>query len=233
MMIDPINEPEHIRKELLSMAEPGYQKFASSLIPGCDNLIGVRIPEIRKIAKRIARDYPIYYLDNASPEYFEEFMVKALVIGNMKDDIEVLLEQAALFIPEIDNWSVCDSFCSEFKIVRQHKELVWDFLQRYWQSDKPYEIRVAVVMFLFHFIEQNYLEELFYIFEHIENENYYVKTAVAWVVSMCFVNFSKETMAFLQDNHMDDETYHKALQKIRESQRVDRETKEILKAMKR
>ncbi len=228
MMIDPINKPEHIRKELLSMAEPEYQKFASSLIPNCDNLIGVRIPKIRKIAKRIARNCPIYYLDNVSPKYFEEFMVKALVIGNMKDDIEVLLEQAALFIPEINNWSVCDSFCSEFKIVRKHKERVWDFLQKYWQSDKPYEIRVAVVMFLFHFMEQNYLEKLFSIFEQIKNENYYVKMAIAWAVSICFVNFPKETMAFLRDNHMDDETYHKTLQKIRKSLRVDRETKETI-----
>lgn len=222
-----------IRTELENLAEEKYQKFASTLIPGCDNLIGVRIPNIRKIAKRIAKDNPIKYLDHANEIYFEEKMLKALIIGNMKDDIEIILEQVALFIPKVDNWSVCDSFCNELKIVRNYKGRVWRFLQRYWQSDKPYEIRVAVVMLLFHFIEEKYLDDLFFIFDIIENDDYYVKMAVAWAISICFVKFPTETMDFLNNNHLDNETYNKILQKIRESLQVDQETKEIIKAMKR
>lgn len=225
--------PNDIRNELLSLAEPKYKKFASSLIPGCDNLIGVRIPTIRKIAKRIVKDNPIEYLDNAEDIYFEETMLKALIIGNLKDDIEIVLEQITLFIPKITNWSICDSFCNELKIVKEHRERVLKFLQRYWQSDKGYEIRVAVVILLFYYIEEKYLDDLFFILDIIEHDDYYVKMAVAWAISMCFIKYPDETMHFLKDNHLDDETYNKSLQKIRESLKVGKETKEIIKAMRR
>ncbi len=222
-----------IRKELFALSDEKFKVFASSLIPGCDNLIGVQIPHLRKIAKKIAKDNPIDFLDNADDLYFEETMIKALVIGNMREDIEVIIEQVALFVPKITNWSLCDSFCNELKIVRLHKERVWKFLQRYHQSNEAYEIRFAVVMLLFHFIEKPYLEDVLFICDVITHEDYYVKMAVAWCLQVCFVNFPAETMDYLKENNLDDETFNKALQKIRESRKVDETTKENLQSMKR
>lgn len=66
-----INDEKSVRLELEYLAEEKYKDFASALIPGCDNLIGLRIPSIRKIAKRIAKDNPINYLANANDIYFE------------------------------------------------------------------------------------------------------------------------------------------------------------------
>ena len=57
--------------------------------------------------------------------------------------------------------------------------------------------------------------------------------AVAWAISMAYVKFSEKTWEFLQNNHLDDFTYNKALQKMVESYRVDNETKEKIKKMKR
>ncbi len=222
-----------IRRELFALSDEKFREFATSLIPGCDNLIGVRIPDIRKIAKRIAKDNPIDFLDNAHDIYFEETMLKALIIGNMKEDIEEMLEQIALFVPKITNWSLCDSFCNELKIARNHKERVWKFLQRYHQSNEAYEIRFAVVMFLFHFIEEQYLDDILFICDVITHEDYYVKMAVAWCLQACFANFSAETMVYLKDNNLDNFTYNKALQKITESLKVNKATKEIIKSMKR
>ncbi len=222
-----------IRKQLFALSDEKFKKFATSLIPGCENLMGVRIPQIRKIAKKIAKDNPIDFLDNADDVYFEETMLKALVIGNMNEDIEVTLEQIALFVPKITNWSLCDSFCNELKIVRLHKERVWKFLQRYHQSNEAYEIRFAVVMLLFHYVEQQYIDDILFICDVITHEDYYVKMAVAWCLQVCFVNFPAETMEYLKDNNLDDETHNKALQKIRESLKVDKATKEIIKAMRR
>ncbi len=227
------NSENQIRQELLELAEPKYQKFASALIPNCDNLIGVRIPAIRKIAKRIANENPIEFLQNTNDIYFEETMLKALVIGNMKEDIDTVLKQAKLFIPKITNWSLCDSFCNELKIIRKHQEKVWDFLEKYRHSNKAYEIRTAVVMMLFHFINEDYINEFFPIFDSIKHDDYYVKMGVAWAISICFVKFPEKTMTYLKNNQLDDETYNKSLQKIRESLRVDKSTKEIIKQMKR
>ncbi len=227
------NLKKEIRAELLSLAEPKYQKFASSLIPGVKNLIGVRIPAIRKIAKRIAVNDPIKYLSITGDLYFEELMTQALVIGNMKDGIDVILEQSALFIPKINNWSICDSFCNEVKIFRKHKDKVWKFAKSYLKSDKTYDIRTAVVIMLFHFIDDDYIDKMFPIFDNIKHQDYYVKMAVAWAVSICFVHYPEKTMTYLKNNKLDDETYNKSLQKIRESLRVSKETKEIIKSMRR
>ncbi len=225
---------EHsVRAELVSLAEPTYQKFSAALIPGCENLLGVRIPLLRKIAQRLVREGQAAYVRHAQDLYFEETMLKGFIIGNLRQDIEAILTEAAYFIPKITNWSLCDSFCTELKIVKKHKERVWEFMQPYALSTQAYEIRVAVVLGLMYYKEEAYLNHLFAHYNAIKHEDYYVKMAVAWAVSMCFVALPEPTMAFLKNNQLDDFTYNKSLQKIRESLKVPHEMKEFIKTMKR
>ena len=138
-----------------------------------------------------------------------------------------------MFIPKISNWSLCDSFCCELKIIKKNRERVWEFLKDYINSNKPYDIRVAVVMYLNYYIEEKYLEDLFFAFDRINNDDYYVKMAVSWAISICFVKFPDETMKYLHNNSLDDFTYNKALQKIIESNRVTKEKKDEVRKMKR
>lgn len=229
-----VNKTEQeVRTQLQELSEESYRRFAASLIPGCNNMMGVPIPQIRKLAKQMAKQAPLSYLRQAQEVYFEETMLKALIIGNLRTDIETVLEQAALLIPKITNWSVCDSFCSELKITRQYPQQVWQFLQPYWRSEKTYEIRFAVVMMLDYFIDEAHLRQLFGIFDQIHHPDHYVKMAVAWAISQCYPQFPEETMVYLRENRLDHETYNRALQKIRESRRVDSDTKAKLKSMKR
>jgi 3-methyladenine DNA glycosylase AlkD len=160
-------------------------------------------------------------------------MLQGMVIGLLNEDIEVVLEQVKKFVPKINNWSVCDTFCNGLKIIKEHKSYVWEFLKPYYESNDAYDIRFAVVTMLFFYIEEEYIEKMFSIFDSIHHSNYYVKMAVAWAISMCYVNLPEQTMSYLKNNHLDDDTYNKALQKIRESLKVDKRTKEIIKAMKR
>ncbi len=228
-----ISKEKEVRKELIALSEEKYKVFASSLIPGINNLIGVRIPEIRKIAKKMVKNDEIEYLNNANDIYFEETMLKGFIIGNLKEDIEIVLKQVELFIPKISNWSICDSFCSELKIVRNYDKRVWEFLEKYYTSNKEYEIRFAVVLMLFHFIKKEYIDDILHVCDTIKNEEYYVKMAVAWCLSICYVKFPKQTHKYLLNNNLDDFTFNKAIQKIRESFRVDKITKEELNKLKR
>lgn len=224
-----------LRVELESMADAKHKAFTEKLIPGCNNVLGLRIPQQRTIAKRIAKSDIVTYLrtkQDAQDIYFEEVMIEALVVGQIKD-IDLALEYATHFIPKIHNWAHNDSFCSDFKIAKKHQAEVWDFIQPYLQSANAYDIRVAVVIMLFHFINEEYIDQHFAIYDAITHEDYYVKMAVAWAISMCFVKFPEKTMPYLKNNQLDDDTYNKALQKIRESLRVDKETKELIKSMKR
>jgi 3-methyladenine DNA glycosylase AlkD len=57
--------------------------------------------------------------------------------------------------------------------------------------------------------------------------------AVAWALSICFVKYPAKAMTYLNKNTLDDFTYNKTLQKITESFRVSKETKIIIRNMKR
>ena len=224
---------EKIRKELEIIAEENYRIFAAKLIPNIDNLLGVRLPKLRKIAKKIVQlDYE-YYLAMDNPLYFEEVMLQGMIIGEIKLPWTERSRYVKQFISKINNWSVCDSFCCGLKFEISEKQLVWQFLQPYFASEAPYDIRFAVVMLLFHFVDEKYAPKAFTLFDQIKNGDYYVKMAVAWAISIYFRELPRLTMAYLLNNQLDDWTYNKALQKITESLKVDCNTKTIIRTMKR
>lgn len=222
-----------IREKLLKLAEADYQKFSSNLIPNVDNILGVRLPEIRKMAKEIAKEDWQTYIKMANDDYFEEIMLQGMVIGLVQCDVKERLELIRNFVPKIDNWSVCDSFCNSLKFTLKNKEAVWQFLMPYFNSSKEYEGRFAIVMLLNYYIEQEYINRVLQTLDDINHDGYYVKMAIAWAISYCYIKFPDETMVYLKKNKLDNFTYNKSLQKIRESNRVDQDTKAMIKEMKR
>ncbi|PIC85224.1 DNA alkylation repair protein [Sporosarcina sp. P20a] len=223
-----------IRKQLVERIDPGYQKFSSALIPNVDNILGVRMPELRQLAKEIAKGDWRAYLQTANDEYFEEVMLQGLVIGYVKADLEELLTYVAEFVSKIDNWSVCDSFCSGLKMTKKNKERVWPFLQSYLVSEKEYELRFGIVMLLIYYSEPDYIDRVIGLLDRVQHEGYYVKMAVAWALSICFVKLPDKTMNYLAgENSLDLFTYNKALQKITESTRVEQDMKKLIRSMKR
>ncbi len=229
-----------IKEQLFHLADEKYRQFQSGLCPNTDGIIGVRLPILRKLAKEIAKGDWREYLNyannqyrNANSQYFEEVMLTGMVIGYVKADKEEILKYVADFVPQIDNWAVCDSFCTGLKFTKVNKSRVWEFIQPYLFSEEEFQIRFGVVMLLNYYIEADYIDRVLDILNRIKHEGYYVKMAVAWAISMCFVKYEIETMSFLEKNELEDFTYNKAIQKIIESLQVDQETKEILKKMKR
>ncbi|WP_058303766.1 DNA alkylation repair protein [Gorillibacterium timonense] len=222
-----------IRDQLSAWVDEDYRKFSAALIPTITNVMGVRLPELRKLARRIARSDWRAYLAQAEDDFFEETMLQGMVIGYAKMEIDERLLYIAQFVPKIDNWSVCDSFCSGLKMTASHPETMWLFLQPYLRSDKEFELRYGVVMLLNYYVSELYIQEVLDRLNRIRHEGYYVKMAVAWAISICFIKLPEPTMALLQNNSLDDFTYNKALAKITESLRVDPETKKRIRSMRR
>lgn len=221
-----------IKERLLELAEEKYRSFSSSLTPGKDNILGVRLPLLRKLAKEIVKGDWRRYLSEAEEDTMEELLLQGMVIGYCGAGLEEVLQLSAHFIPKIDCWPVCDSFCGGLKIAATNKERVWEFIQPYLKSEREYEIRFGVVMLLY-YLQEEYAPLAFAHFNRIKHEGYYVKMAVAWVLSMYYVNLPEITMGYLRENELDKFTYNKALQKIVESLKVDPETKRMIKGMKR
>lgn len=216
-----------IRKRLEQEAEEKYRVFSSALIPNIDNVLGVRIPKLNKLVKELYKTDWKPFL-NQPCIYMEETMLQGMLIAKTGD-----FELVKQFVPKINNWSVCDKFCNSLKCVKDNKQQVWKFIQPYLKSKKEYNNRFALVIILEYFIEEDYLAKIFEILNTFNSKKYYAQMAVAWLVSMCFVEYPTETTEFLKTTKLDDWTYNKSIQKIIESLKVDKPTKQKLKLMKR
>lgn len=201
--------------------------------------------------------------------YYEEIMLKGMIIGmqkvssrngkrtykdnvaclsnNLKTiSIDELYIQIENFVPKINNWAVCDTFCAGLKQVKKYPEETYELLQKFLKSDEEFSIRFGLVMLLDYYIKEDYLANIFDICDEAAEaekartddkgeplEYYYVKMAIAWLISTCFIKFYDETLEYMAKCRLDDWTYNKALQKARESMRLTSAQKDELKAIKR
>ena len=225
---------EEIKKKLLELSEEEYRKFSSSLLPDIDNVLGVRLPKLRKLAREIYSSGRWQkYLIDFKPEYMEEVMLQGMLIGLIKDKPEVILEYVKEFVPKINNWSVCDCFCGGLKFIKDSRELVWDFIQPYFKSKNEYDIRFAYVILLSYYIDIEFIDRVFKLIDEFKDERYYTKMAVAWALSICYIKFPEKTLKYLKSSKLDNWTFNKSIQKICESLRVDKQMKNMLKYLKR
>lgn len=224
-----------LKKELLELAEPDYQQFNSRLIPNIepDTILGVRLPALRKIGARLAKGDWRAYLEAARDDSFEEIMLQGIVIGCAKMDFPELLTYVQWFLPKIDNWAVCDCFCGGLKKVKNHREEMRPLIEQCLADDRAYFIRFGAVMLMDYYMDEAEVERALALLDAVCHEDYYVKMAVAWTISIYYVHFPAKVMPYLMNNHLDDFTYHKALQKIIESRRISKEEKERIRSMKR
>lgn len=224
---------QKVQCRLRELAEPSLQAFASTIIPGAVNILGVRTPRLRALAREICREDWRAWLSLAAEDSHEETVLQAMVICEARMEPEERLELVGSFIPKITNWATCDVFCAGLKDARKYPERYWDFIQPCLHDSREFHIRFGVVMMLAHFIKEPYLERILSLLDGIRHEGYYVKMAVAWALSVCFIKFPERTLRYLQNNHLDDETFSKALRKIIDSFRVNRETKDVIRSLRR
>lgn len=233
--------PEEVRSFFLTLAEDKYRDFSSSLLPGTERIIGVRLPLIRKTAQKIARgDWRLFLQESWALAYesggedvlFEEKMLHGMILGSVRNaDLDEFFHYCAYYIRTIDNWSLCDSFCSSLKTAKKaaaHADYVWNFLQPYFVlPDIPsneFQVRFALVMLISSFLQEENLEKIFDQIAKTLHSGYYVKTAKAWLLSMCYVHFPPVCRpvfsAFEKGRYpfnLDEFTWKKTIQKIKES----------------
>ena len=229
-MCNDINKK--IRDELFMLSDENFKKFHSNLCPNIDNIIGVRTPLLRKIAKDLSKNNYSLYLTKAYSDYYEEIMIEGLTIGYIKVDNETRFKYIKEFIPKINNWAICDTFCNNLKFTKKNMDEMWNFIINYLSSKKEFELRFAIVMMLNFYITPEYIDKVLEILNNISHDGYYVKMAVAWAISFAYIRFPDKTLSFLQNNNLDKFTYNKSLQKIIESNRVSKEDKDLIRSMK-
>lgn len=222
-----------IRERLFALSEPEFQKFSAALIPGEERMLGVRLPALRVLAKEIARsDGWVDYLAAAPRDYFEEIMLRGMIIGAVQISPEERIRRIQSFIPEIDSWSICDSFCAGLKFSAKNREMVFSFVRPYCGSQKEFEARFGYVMLLDFFLTEEYIDAVLSLVSSFSHPAYYARMAVAWLLATALAKFPSQAMHCLKTAPLDDFTYRKTIQKALESFRVSPALKQELRKLR-
>ena len=222
-----------IQKELFSRQDKEYMKFLSKLTPNVseDTIIGVRIPEIRKLAKKLVKNNEYEdFLKELPHKYYDENLLHGAIISENKD-FENCIELLDNFLPFIDNWAVCDTISP--KIFKKHKKELIEKVKEWSQSDKTYTCRFGVEMLMTHFLDEDFKKEYLEMVANIHSEEYYVKMVVAWFFATALAKQWDYAVIYLENNRLDVWVHNKTIQKARESLRILEDKKGYLKGLKR
>lgn len=214
----------NFREELFNLQDLKYRDFHSALVPNIDKeqIIGVRLPELRKIGKKLTDN-------NFDWHYYEEIMLHGFYIGYAKLSYEERISLLTEFIPYINNWAVCDCVSSTLKFVNKNRSDFLEFLKPYMNSQKEYELRFAVVMLMYYYLDDKYLKFTVDYLSKIKSDYYYVNMAVAWALSVTFVKDSNLVLPLIENYVLEPFVHNKTISKICDSYRVDKPIKEKLK----
>ena len=222
-----------IQKELFSLQDKKYMKFLSKLTPNVseDTIIGVRIPEIRKLAKKLVKnDEYEDFLKELPHKYYDENLLHGAIISENKD-FENCIELLNSFLPFVDNWAVCDTISP--KIFKKHKKELIEKIKEWSQSDKTYTCRFGVEMLMTHFLDEDFKKEYLEMVANIHSEEYYVKMVIAWFFATALTKQWDYAVIYLENNRLDVWVHNKTIQKARESLRILEDKKRYLKGLKR
>lgn len=210
-----------VRDTLIAFADPAYRAFIQPLVKTDKEIIGVRLSHLHSLARQLAKNAPLALIHNTEDLYHEETLLWALVIAYAPIAEKERLALIDSFLPHIDNWEVCDSFCTALKTAKKEQKLYRPFLEQKLVSFHPYTVRFAVVMLLCHFIDETTSKEILELLATVKKEERCVRMAIGWAVATCFAVDPDRTFSILFSGAFDKETLRIAVQKIRESRRIN------------
>ncbi len=221
-----------IQKKLFSYQDLKYQEFMLKSIPNEKELIGVRMPILKKIAIDLSKSKEVKAYLLAQPKFHEEKILQALITAQLFSSFNQI-DLVKNFIPKITNWAVCDTFCTYLKQVQYNLPEFFNFIEPYCSSEKEFDVRVSLVLLLTYYINQEYLSQIFKILDQFHHQGYYAKMAAAWLLSLCYLKYPQQTKEYLVESKLDSDTFNKGIQKIIESNLTSKSDYVFLKSLKK
>lgn len=219
---------KEVKEILLSKADKKYQKFSQTLTPNAKNILGVKVPQIKQLAKELARNNITYKTNKIKEPSFEEILLEGFLIAYTKTPFDIFVKEIKNFVPKINNWAHCDLFCCSLKRIKKHEEYFLNFIQPYLKSKQEFKVRFALVILLAYYVQEKYLTFIFDTLDNFKHCGYYAKMAAAWLLSVCFVKFPKETFDYAKKTKLDEWTFKKGIEKTKQSLRISKEFKNKL-----
>lgn len=217
---------------LFEKRDEDYARFQAGLTPtvAAEKIIGVRVPELRKMAKLLVKDEQTKaFLRELPHQYYDENMLHGLIVAELRDYEECLAE-LEFFLPFIDNWAVCD--ITSPGIFKKHKAELIGKIRQWTQSDHVYTARFGLEMLMTHYLDADYKPEYLEIAAAAKGEDYYLKMMVAWFFATALAKQWESAVPYLESKQLPVWIHNKTIQKARESYRVSPEKKEYLNTLK-
>lgn len=209
---------------LLEYQDVEYREFSKKLLPGIDNIVGIRLPILRKLAKE-------FKLEDLSDDTFEDVMLQGMIIGNIKD-IDEAIDKIRIFVPKIDNWSTCDSFVCSLKITKNNLAKMYDLIINY-QDGTCYEKRFLLVMLLNYYLVDEYVDRVVDVILNIDCCEYYTMMAVSWLISKMYINYKDKVIDIFKSNKLSNVVVNKSISKIKDSYLISQEDKIFIGSFRR
>ena len=220
---------EEIQKQLFELQDMAYKDFHSKLIPDIDsnNVIGIRVPVLRKYAKSIiGTELSEKFIKELPHRYYEENNLHMMLITEIKDYDRCLLE-IERFLPYIDNWATCDFPAP--KCFEDHKEELLPVIKRWIASSETYTIRYGIGMLMRLYLDADFDPEYLEFVAGVKSDEYYVNMMIAWYMATALAKQWDAVIPYIEEHRMSDWVHRKTIQKAVESYRITDEQKDYLK----
>ncbi len=223
---------DEIRAELFSCQDLKYRDFHSKLMPDYNknNIIGVRSPQVRSIARAFSKREDIdEFLFELPHKFYEESNVHGFIICGFFD-YDKTVKYLDDFLPYVDNWATCDLL--KPKAFPKNKDRLINDIDRWLESDKTYTKRFAMGMLMTHFLDEAFKEEYLEKIYTLRSEDYYLNMMKAWFFATALAKQWESSVKVIENNLLDRWSHNKAIQKAIESYRITDEQKIYLKTLK-
>ena len=232
-----------ILDELKKYKDNKFASFQAKLMPTVDkkSMIGVRTPDLKKLAKELAKEKDVEsFLSELPHKYFDEMQLHAFIISELKD-FESCIKYVEKFLPYVDNWATCDQLSP--KVFAKHKEELLKYINKWVKSKKPYIIRFGIGMLMQHYLDKDfkkgYLDLVACINYGVDKidintnpDKYYVEMMRAWYFATALAKQYDATLPIIKNKKLIRWTHNKTIQKCIESYRITKDDKQTLKEMK-
>lgn len=221
-----------IQSRLFALQDLKYKDFQCKLMPTVapEWVIGVRTPELRKLAKELFKEPETAEFLNMLPhQYYDENNLHGFLVEQIKN-YDTVVAAIDAFLPYVDNWATCDLMSP--KVFKKHRPELLKDIQRWMASERIYTIRFGIGMLMTHFLDEDFASQHLDRVAAIRSEEYYVNMMIAWYFATALAKQWDAVIPYIEQHCLDKWVHNKAIQKAVESYRITDEQKGYLRSLR-
>lgn len=226
-----MNVYERVVADLMTKTDPQYKIFNDKITKSKTESLGVRMPDVKKIAKSADKSEIEEYLAECKFAYYEDTLLYGLFLARL--GAEEFWKRKNEYLCRCDSWAHIDTVVPEIGIGKADKEKFYELNKDGIENLDGYYLRFRIVMFMRFYVDETHTDEILRLMDKLDGKGYYNDMAIAWLVSVAFVRQREITLAYLQDDNLGEFTHNKAISKIHDSFRVSDSDKKYLKTLRK